>query len=912
VARTEPWSRAFFRWILRLYPRSFRDWYGADFESDFADLVRERGARAAWTRVITDLLRSMRMSHVTASRERRRVTRLTLGQTGDGSMGTLLFDIRYALRGLARAPVFTLVTVGTLALAIGANSAIFSLVNAALLRPLGYANAERLMLLYESFPERDSSRWGFSPPDFEDLVRNQRSFTHLGAYRLRPFELSGGDTPEQIVAAQVTGEVFALLGVSPARGRLLVPDDTVDPRVVVLSHGLWRRRFGAGDVLGQRLVLSRQPYTIVGVMPATFEFPKRGPQWNNAPADLWMPLVFNAGERQARGNFYNHSVIGRLREGITHAQAASEMPALAKRVRDQYPARLQTFAFSLAITVVPYIDDVSGQVRWPLLVLLAAVGLVLLVACANLANLMLSRAVAREREIGVRTALGAARARLFQMLLTESLCLALLAGGFGLFVGNGLVRAMPAVIQTSLPGVSNVELDHRVVGFALALSVFTAVLFSIVPLVVSGRRSLNDALREGGTSVGSPRRHRLQGGLIVTSVALAFVLLVGAGLLTRSMVRLLAVDSGVRTEGVLSMRVTLPFASYNNAGATRSFYRTLQERLTAIPGVRAASISTDLPLDGDGERRVFTADSMDAPDVSPTVAVTWVHGDYFGAFGIPLVRGRTFSEEEQLENRLTAIVSRELADRYWPGGDAIGKRVRWGLADVLPEKPIWMTVVGVSGDVVDGPPGSQPVMHIYVPYSEAVDPLFAGPIISGFYRAMTISVRTDRDEALVLGPARNAITSIDAALAVTDIETMEQVAAEAMAPQRFSAVVLASFACGGLLLAAIGLYGVLAFAVAQRTREIGIRLALGANAGTVMRMVMQRGMLLTGLGLILGGAGALASARLTRTLLYDTSVYDPWTFLAVLVLLPSVALVACYIPARRATRIDPLIALRAE
>lgn len=597
-------------------------------------------------------------------------------------MGTLVFDTRYALRGLARAPVFTLVTVGTLALGIGANSAIFSLVNAALPRPLGYADADRLMVLYESFPDRNVMQWGFSPPDFEDLLRYQRSFTDLGAYRLRPFELSGEDAPEQIVAAQMTGAVFPLHGVPPARGRLLTPSDTADPRVVVLSHGLWQRRFGARDVLGEQILLSRQPYTIVGVMPATFEFPKRGPQWNGEPADLWMPLVFNAGERQARGNYYNHTVIGRLRDGVAPAQAAAEMPALARAVRDQYPARLQqTFASSLAINVVPYIDDVSGQVRWPLFVLLGAVGLVLLVACANIANLMLSRAVMREREIGARTALGAARARLFQMLLTESLFLALLAGGIGLFVGNGLVRAMPAVIQTSLPGVSNVELDRRVVGFTLALSLVTALVFSIVPLLASGRRNLNDVLREGGTAAGSARRHRLQAGLVVTSVALAFVLLVGAGLLTRSMFRLLAVDSGVRTEGVLSMRVTLPFASYNNAAATRTFYRTLRERLAAIPGVRAASMSTDLPLEGDGERRVFTADSMDAADVSPTVAVTWVHGDYFRAFGVPIISGRTFTEEEQLENRLTAIVSRELADRYWPGEDAIGKRVRWGLAE---------------------------------------------------------------------------------------------------------------------------------------------------------------------------------------------------------------------------------------
>jgi putative ABC transport system permease protein len=902
-----------FRRLLRFYPRSFRAWYGADLEADFADLVRERGVLAAWTRVGADLLRSLRVSHGTAGRERRHVDRLTLGQSGGSAASTMWFDVRYAIRGLVRAPVFTLVIVGTLALGIGANSAIFTLVNAALLRPLGYHEPHRLMALYESFPGRDASRWGVSPSDFEDIARSQRSFSDLGAYRLRPFELSGDMAPEEIRAAQVTSSVFKLLGVAPLRGRLLGPADDAEPRVVVLSHGIWQRRFGGRDVLGEHVVLSRTPYTIVGVMPAGFEFPKRGPQWNGEPAELWMPLVFNAGERQARGNFYSHSVIARLRDGISVDQTAAEMPTLAQAVRAAYPAAMQkSFASSLTITAVPFGDDVAGQVRRPLLVLLAAVALVLVVACANIANLMLSRALAREREMGVRTALGAGRSRLFRMLFAESLVLAFPAAGLGVLVGHALIRSIPSVIETSLPGVSDVALDHRVAAFAMGLSLATAIAFSVVPLIAGERRSINDVLREGGTSAGSPRRHRLQAVLVVSSVGLAFMLLAGAGLLTRSMTRLLSVETGVRTDGVLSMRVTLPFASYNNAAATRAFYRTLHDRLTTIPGVRAASLSTDLPLDGDGERRVFTSDSMDTSDVSPTVAVTWVHGRYFETFGTPLIAGRGFTQEEQIENRLTAVVSRNLADRYWPGENPIGKRVRWGLAEVPPERAAWMTVVGVAGDVVDGPAGSDPVMHIYVPYSEVLDQTFRGAIVSGFYRSVTLAVRSEGDERQLTGAVKASVASLDRSLAVTRIVTMDQVAADAAAPRRFSTIVLAGFGAGALFLAAVGLYGVLAFGVAQRTREIGVRLALGANAGSVVAMVMRRGMLLTCAGLLLGFGGALATGRALGTLLYDTTAYDPATFAVVSAVLMLAAVVACYIPARRATRIDPLVALRAD
>ena len=906
-------SRVLYRAVLRLYPANFRERFGDDLDRDFADLIEQRGAIAAWRRVAADLFRSLTDTHAHAHGERRR---LPVPYRGERPMSSLMFDIRHAIRALARAPVFTGVTVLTLALGIGANSAIFSLVNAVLIRPVGYHQPERLMMIYEGIPEANIPRFGVSPSDFIDLVQYQQSFTEIGAYRNRPFELSGTGEPEELNVVQVTPSVFTLLGVNAAMGRTLADTDTRDTFVAVLSHGLWQRRFGGRDVLGERVTLNRMPYTVVGVMPASFQFPRRGSppgsgrELNGEPADGWLPLVFNPFERQARGMFYNHGVLGRLKDGHTAEQASADTSALASSIRANYPAQLRNSPFSLVVMAVPLLEELSGQVRQPLLLLLGAVGLVLLVACANVANLMLSRAVVREREIGLRTALGAATHRLFRMVLTESLILTFTAGAIGLLLGYWTLRAMPAVLATSLPGVSDVALDGRVVAFTIAVSVVTALIFSLAPLHGGTTRDINDLLREGTSRTsGGIRQHRMQAGLVISSVAFAFVLLVGAGLLIRSLNNLLSVDTGVRTENVMSMRVSLPSAGYRDAAGIRSFYRNLHDRLRALPGVRSASISSDLPLEPDGERRAFTPDRAgDAGGVPPSVAVTWTHGQYFETFGIPIVRGRAFSPEEEAEARPVAIISRGLAARFWPGEDAVGKRVKWGIATSTAP---WMTVVGVAGDVVDGALGAEPIIHIYVPYTEIPDQQLAAPEL-GLLRRMTIAVHGELDATRFAVPARAAIAALDPALAVTDVTTLEQVVSDASAPKRFSAMVLTAFAVGALLLAGIGLYGVLAFGVAQRQREIGVRLALGAEVSEVMRLILRQGMGLTAIGLVIGGVAAAAAARLLRSQLYDIAVYDLWTFAAVPVVLALVALLACYLPARRAAGVDPMVALRVE
>jgi len=904
-----PWSIGLLRLLLRTYPREFRERFGADLESDFSELMSTRGPGAAWQYALSDMRRAVPMTHSDDQRTRQRRFVITLG--GESQMGSLLFDLRHSLRALLSSPIFTAVTVITLALGIGANSAIFSLVNAVLLRPLGYQDPARLMMIHEIIPESRVPRFGVSPVDYLDLDQYQASFTDLGAYRTRTMELSGSGRPESINVAQTTAAVFPLLGAGAAEGRTFLPEeDRSEQSVAVISESLRRRRFAASNPVGERITLDRRPYTIVGVMPAGFEFPKRGPQFNGTPAEVYLPLVFNPFERQARGMFYNHSVIGRLKDGISLAQATRDVAALAPRVYQNYPAQLRDSGrFSLQIAATPLLEEISGQVRRPLLILLGAVGLVLLVACANVANLFLSRAVARQREMGVRVALGASRNRLFQMLLVESLLLALASGAAGLLIAHWVLRAVPAVLTASLPGVSDVSLDIRVVSFTIGLSVATALFFGLVPIVAGMKRELTGSLREGTRSVGGRRQHRLQGGLVIASVALAFVLLVASGLLIRSFNNLMNAESGISALNVLSLEVSLPHAGYNEAPRVRSFYQTVAERITAIPGVRAGVVTTDIPLRADGERRAFFPEGADpSGGVPPSIALTWSHGDYFTTFGIPLIRGRNFTTEEQLENRLVVIVSKNLADRYWPGEDPIGKRLKWGLAS---SPDTWQTVVGVAGDVVDGPLGSDPVIHVYSPYSETNDQGLASPL-GGLWRNMKVAVNGEVDAASLTTSVRAAIAAVDPALAIANVTTMREVVRDLSAPQRFSATVLAAFAAGALLLAGIGLFGVLAFGVAQRTREIGVRVALGAARAEVVGLIVKQGMLLVAIGLVIGLAGSLAATRVMASLLYETDVYDPMTFAIVPALLAVVSLAACYVPARRAAIVDPMVTLRSE
>ena len=915
------WSRAIFRVLLTVYPTGFRRRFGKEMQDDFRMMLAARGRVGAWWAAARDLGSSVPDAHAQA-RARRRVEprrqvaprrRVEQGLVtkGDSPMGSLLFDLKHAARRLMRAPVFTAITVLTLALGIGANSAIFSLVNTALLRPLGFDDPDRLVFVHEGIPQANMPRIPGSAPDILDLREYQKSFSALAAYRGEQAELSGTTEPRRVAVTRAEAGLFPLLGASPMLGRTFAAeDDTPGHDVAILGYGLWQSLFGGRpDAVGSVVKLDRRPYTIVGVMPASFEFPRRGAAYNATPAELYVPMAWTDFERGARGSMFNNSVIARLAPGVTLAQAAAEMKDLGPRIGANYPAAMRRGQVDITLTAKPLRDELAGRVRTPLLVLFAAVGLVLLVACANVANLILSRAVSRQHELSLRLALGAPRRRLLQLLLCESVLLAAAGGALGLLAGRAALDAIPAVLATSLPGVDHAPLDGRVLTFTLVMSALTAIVFGLIPLFTTDRRLAATLHEAGARATGGRAGRRLQQGLVVATVGFAVILLVGAGLLLRSFAGLVATDPGFSPDRVLTMSVSLPIEAYPQGTDVTRFIRSLHERFAALPGLRAVTLSTDVPLESN-EQRAMTPENAATTGALPSVALTWTYGDYFGALGVPIRRGRTFNDTEDEAIRPVAIVSESLARRFWPGQDAVGKRIKNGIA--ASPSP-WLEIVGVAGDAHDGALGAEPTIHVYLPWSHIVPDLDALTRIgNGFGRTLRIALLVHGDPAAIAEPARREIAALDPALPVTRIATMAQQVAASVAPQRFSTLVLGVFAAGALLLAAIGLYGVLAFSVAQRTREIGVRIALGATPGGVLGMVVRQGMRLVAVGIGLGLVAAAAATRVMTSLLYRTAPYDPWTFATVPLALAAVALVACWVPGRRAARVEPIVALRAE
>ncbi len=800
----------------------------------------------------------------------------------------------------------------TLALGIGANTAVFSLVNAALLRPLPYRDADRLVLYYEGIPKAGLPKMGVSPPDFLDFARDQRTSAGLAIFQNNGAELGGDGNPERIVVSRVSPALFRVLGRKAALGRTFADDeDHPGADIVVLSHGLWQRHFGARrDVVGRAVILDRRPYVILGVMPPDFHFPLAGlPSGNDHAADAWIPFAYTAEERQARGMMYRNGVVGRLKPGATFEQARAELPVLLSRTFSDYPAELKNIGLALDGQVVPLVTEVTGDIRLPLLVLLASVGLVLLVACANVANLLLSRAAAREHEMAVMAALGASRGRLRQMLLTESAILGLASGVVGLAIAWAVTKAAPLALPDRLARLGDISPDVRVLAFTFAVSLVTALLFGLIPAGITSRPELQSALGSAGRGLAGGRRRRmLQQTLVVVTVGLSVVLLVGAGLLARSFGALLATDAGIRADHVLTATVPLPAKAYERAESIRAFFDRAIDGLRRMPGVQFAAASSDLPLDG-REHLAFTPESspVERARLPRSVAVTWPLGSYFQAHGIRLLAGRLFTAQDREGSQRVAVVSESFARYVWPGMDPIGKRIKWGMrASSLP----WLTVVGVVGDVKDAALDAEAAIHAYEPYSQLGAEWLTRQ--NDFFRTMSISLRTTIDPRVLAGPLRREVNAIDPALAMSDVTTMDDRVAAAMGPQRLSAVLMLAFAGAALLMAAVGLYGVLAYGVAQRRREIGVRLALGARPREVVSLIARQGFVLTGLGLAIGLPCAFALARFMSALLYRTRTSDPVTLAGVPLVLGAVALLACYLPARRASRIDPVQALRTE
>ncbi len=806
-------------------------------------------------------------------------------------MDTLLQDLRFALRTLAKSPGFTLVAVLTLALGIGANAAIFSVVNAVLLRPLPYADPDALVRLLTV--EGGSRGPNMTPPDFLDLAERSRAFSDVAAYGQGSAALSGEGEPLRLNVARTSASFFRTLGVAPLLGRDFRAEDNQpgSEPVAVLGHGLWRQRFG-GDpaVVGGRVTLNGKPHTVVGVMPPGFDYPAGG--------EAWVPLTYSEAFTGDDSRFnYSIEVIARARPGVTDGRMREDLDAVMAGIHDAHPMKR-----SVTLEPVPLREHLLGDTRTPLLVLFGAVGLVLLVACANVANLYLARAASRQGEIAVRAALGAGRGRLVRQLLTESAVVALLGGGAGLLLASWATEVLVAMQPQGMPRLDEVRLDGAVVAFAAGAAVLAVLLVGLVPALRATRSDLARTIRESGGARGGRGGNRLRAGMVVAELALSVVLLAGAGLLVRSFVRLLAVDPGFRTEGALAFEVALPGAAYGSDGEVDAFYSRLVERIGELPGVGPVGAAASLPMTGYGMGSSFSVEG--GPPPSPgdgrELQVRAATPDYFRAMGVRLLRGRGFEAQDRKGTPPVVLLNDAAVRRFFPDEDPVGRRLaltwwRDGETD-----PVGGTVVGVVGDVRERGLDREAVPTLYVAHSQV--PL----------RSMHVVARTAADPLALAAAVRREVTALDAAIPVANVRTLDALVAESVSARRFYMLLLGVFAAAALVLAAIGVFGVMSYSVARRTREIGVRMALGAHAGRMLRLVLREALGLAALGVALGVAGALALTRLLSGLLYGVTATDPLTFVAVAATLSAVALLASYLPARRATRVDPMVALRSE
>ena len=812
-------------------------------------------------------------------------------------MESFLQDCRYALRMLARSPGFTLIAVLALALGIGANSAIFSMVNAVILKPLPYEKPEQLVQLWMRFTNigiPNDQNW-VSAPEFVDLQQNQ-SLSHLAAISSDSFNINISGTPERIDSAVVSASFFPLLGVQAQLGRVFLPEEGQPDRqhVVLLSDGLWIRRFAADPAIsGRKLVMNGQSYLIVGVLPRDFHLPLE--------AEVWTPLVFSADDLSpnSRGN-HSYQVIARIKPGLSLEQARADMDVVSQRIIEQHPDYPYR-QFNFRVLTIPLLEQQIGDIKTALWVLMSAVGLVLLIACANVANLLLVRASSREREIAVRQALGVSRWRLIRQLLTESTILGLMAGAVGLFLGYWALRLLTTLAATSFPRVVEAHMDLRVLAFTLLVSLATGILFGLAP-AFSSRHVTHDALKEGGRGgTAGAGSQRLRSTLVVAEVALSLTLLVGAGLLIRSFLRLQEVDTGFRPDGVLTMRISLPEEKYAKVEQTRPFYRELLDRIRRLPGVDAAGGATGLPLGGTGWSGTTTVDSqaVQPRDTTPEADQRPVFPGYFEAMGIPLVRGRYFEQRDNEKSAPVAIIDETMAKTYWPNEDAIGKRIKQGGRQST--QP-WRTIVGVVRHIRYRTLESPSRVEFYWPYDQT----------SFALGSMSLAIHTSSDPRSLAGVVQRQVQALDPDQPVYRIRTMGELMSESMARRRLSMFLLAIFAGVALALAAVGIYGIMSCSVAQRAHEVGIRMALGARSSDVVRMVIGQSLGLTLAGIFVGLLGSLALTNFLSSLLFDVRATDATTFLLVAVILAVVALVASFVPAYRATTVDPVNALRQE
>ena len=824
-------------------------------------------------------------------------------------------DLRFAIRQLLKAPGFTLTAVLTLAFGIGATTAIFSIVEGVLLRPLPFAHPDRLVVLSDVLAGAnlgDNGEAGVTAPEIPTYQRNTVSFESLGGYQQTGYEFSGAGAPAQINASRLTASLFHVLGVPPLMGRTFTQqEDDGHQQLAVISYEMWHSRFnGESDILGRKILLDRKAYTIIGVMPRSFEFPLIPGQMNRS--ELWVPMSFTPGDVQggAAAN-WNFSMVGRLRPGVTVAQAQQDAERVAQQIVRSFPSFMSSL--SIHAVVRPLQEDTVQQARPLLRMLFWAVAVVLFIACANLAGLLLVRVIRRRREIAVRLALGAGAGAIVRQTLIETLALSIAGGALGLALAAAALRVGVSLLPETLPRISSISLDWQVVSFAVGAAILTGVVCGLLPAIAAARTGVNETLKEGGrTGTAGSGHARLRSALVVSEIAVALVLLIASGLLLRSFEKLREVNLGFHTDHMLTAMYGLPQQQYSTQASVDAFNDELLRRLEQLPGVKAAAITSQLPASGNGGNSAFLAEGYVAPK-GADMDMAWpsqVMGDYFGAAGIPLLRGRGFTPSDTARSPLVAVVNRHLAEHFWPGQNPIGKRVRWGI-ETTPTP--WMTVVGEVGDVRQTSPDAPIRYQVYQPSSQNVTS-YGALAPPGLLNAQggAIVLRTVQPAAQAIDSLTATVRQIDPQLPLTMVQSMNQAVSEAEAPRRFNAVLISSFAAAAVLLALLGIYSVIAFSAAMRSQEMAIRLALGSQRSSVVRLIVASGAKLGLIGCGVGAGVAIFATRLLRSMLFEVDPLDPSVIVLAALSIFALALAASLVPARRAAAVEPIEALRSE
>jgi len=828
---------------------------------------------------------------------------------------SLFRDLRIALRHLSKSPGFSLTAILMLALGIGATTAIFSIVEGVLLRPLPFPEPARLMELGDILNGLDEKSnngiHGVTAPDIRNYARDTKTFTSLGGYRIDSYELSGVGDPATIIAARMSGGVFPALGVSPLMGRVFTQsEDDQHEQVAVLSHSTWQSRFHADpQVLGKKFLIDRKPYLVIGVMPVTFEFPLEPGHLNRS--EIWIPMSFEPEELSNGASSWQFRMVGRLKRGVSIPEATEDAERVAQETMRNYPAFMSSLHIRAAIS--PLRDATTAEARSLVRTLFLAVLIVLLIACANLAGLLLVRAIRQRREMAIRLALGATATTLLRETILESLLLSVIGGIFGLALAAAALKAGLAFLPETLPRVNEIGLDWMVVGFALLLALLTGIICGLAPAFAALRTSVGDTLKEGGRTGSSSTGHgRLRSALVIAEIAIAMVLLTASGLLLRSFEKMREVDLGFRPDHTVTAEYSLPQKQYATQASVDGFDEELLRRLTQLPGVRAVGLTNRLPASDIRSNSAYVVEGYTPPEGSGLNLGTpsRVEGEYFKAIGISLRQGRLFTPDDKRGTQMVAIVNHHLAEHYWPGQNPIGKRIRMGLRETSTP---WLVVVGEVSDVKLGRPDEPTTEQMYEPATQGVAaygqlaPADALTGDSGY-----IVLRTDSPPEQIEDSLRAAVQAIDPQLPLNNMQTMEHAVSDTQAPRRFYTALIGSFATTAMLLAGLGIYGVIAFSVALRSHEIAIRMALGSSRSAVVRLVLISGTKLALAGCALGLLGALITSRLLRSMLFDVSAVDPLVLTLSAIMVLMLALVACLLPARRAASVDPMRALRAE